>query len=125
MGKIRCPHVSRNTVLSFVDMQLFATPEVFTRYDEYINRKGLEALTDYNPCANAQCGSGGSVDFASDSFATCGSCETLTCVACKTRYHPGLTHAENMTALTKAAQATGSAHKRLEEETASQTFVDN
>jgi hypothetical protein len=123
-GNIRCPHASCKAVLSFNDMQSFAPLEVFARYDVYINRKGLEALSDYVPCANVQCGSGGIVDSAADSFATCSSCGVQTCVACKTRYHPGLTHGENMAALTEAEQGTERAQERVEEEAASQTFVN-
>jgi hypothetical protein len=111
-------------VLSFIDMQAFAPREVFTRYDEYSNRKGLEALTDYIPFANAQCGSGGSVDSASDSFALCSSCGTLTYIAYKTQYCPRVKHAENMAALTEAEQATDRVQEKLEEEVASQTFAD-
>ena len=121
---IACPHDSCTAMLCFDDMQLFAPPEIFARYDKYINKKGLAALNDYVECSNVQCDSGGIIDSVAHSFATCSLCGTQTCVTCKTQYHPGLTHAENLAVLREAEDASSRrAQERQEEEAASETFV--
>ena len=102
----------------------FAPPEIFNCYDEYVNKRGLEALSDYVPCSNVGCGSGGIVNSAIDSFATCSSCGIQTCVACRTRYHPGMTHAEHLAALKDVELDGERARERLEEERASEIFVE-
>src|SRR3954451_17775891 len=65
------------------------------------------------------------VDLAVDSFITCNLCNRQTCIMCKTTYHPGLMHAENLEALRRRAeQVTERAKERAREEAATQTFLD-
>ena len=96
--EIMCPFPDFGVALAHADMQRFAPKEVFARYDEFLNRKALEELPDYQQCSNAACNNGGFIDL-NDSFMTCASCATVTGITCKTRYHPGLTHAESLKAL--------------------------
>src|SRR5271156_4677048 len=59
---IACPHPGCKVVLDFHAIQKFGSTEVFTRYDDYLKGKALEALPEYVQCANRDCKSGGLVD---------------------------------------------------------------
>lgn len=115
---ITCPHIGCTAILGYHGMQNSASADLFARYDHYVNRKALESLPNYQPCASSTCQDGGFVD-DNDSFMTCTSCNTVTCISCKTKYHPGTTHAENLEAIKQKqeqAQSQRTKEKKREEQ---------
>jgi hypothetical protein len=118
---ITCPQVGCETVLSHADLQIFASVEVFERYDISTSRRVVEADPDFVPCPNPRCSSGGLVDAQSSLIFECSSCNSITCLKCKTADHPGLSHGQNLrsTALRNARTASN----KWQDEQATQELI--
>lgn len=76
-------------VLEHTDMDSFAAPYDFQRYDEFLTRKAMGEEGTYIQCAHGGCGNGGYADLSDISFFDCPACKRRTCVACNTPYHAG------------------------------------
>ena len=102
LDSIVCPIEACNATLSYNQMRMYATKEVFLRYDNEIARNALQGSEDYLECANVKCSHRGFVN-PEMSFITC-SCGTRTCVDCCTAWHPDQTHEENMAEIERAKE---------------------
>ena len=118
---IICPQIGCESVLSYVDLQTFASPEVFERYDTFINRQLVEADPDFVPCSNPRCSGGGIVDAQSGFFFACSDCNTTACLKCKTAYHPGLSHEQNIQNI--ASRNSSAALNQRQEEQATKELI--
>ncbi|KPI42478.1 E3 ubiquitin-protein ligase RNF14 [Cyphellophora attinorum] len=93
LDEITCPEPNCRALLSFGQMQEYASAEVFERYDSVLCQNALSGTEDYCKCSNPVCDGGGFFG-PQDSFITC-VCGAQTCVTCHTAGHPGLTHDES------------------------------
>ena len=80
-----------NATLDYREIQLFAAPHTFDRYDQFLLHQAMEgADSTYKRCASSGCNSGGWYDPATTSFIVCQSCQQRTCIDCDTSpYHSG------------------------------------
>jgi hypothetical protein len=80
-----------NATLDYREIQRFAAPHTFDRYDQFLLHQAMEgADSTYKRCASSGCNSGGWYDPATTSFIVCQSCQQRTCVDCDTSpYHSG------------------------------------
>jgi hypothetical protein len=101
LDEITCPEPNCHALLSFGQMQGYASAELFERYDSVLCHNALSGTEDYCKCSNPVCEAGGFFG-AQDSFITC-VCGAQTCVTCHTAGHPGLTHDENKGKIREAA----------------------
>lgn len=93
------------SVLSYEEVQRWASRETFEAYDSLCTRKILEKDKNFVLCANAECGSG---QFHSGGWENpiviCGSCGTKTCFIHRdTVWHEGLTCKEYAEAMNQRA----------------------
>jgi len=78
-----------DAVLQYKDMEKFAAPSDFERYNEFLTRRAMGDEETYILCAHPGCRSGGYADLKSISFFDCPVCRGRTCVTCHIRYHAG------------------------------------
>ena len=102
LDAIPCPEVSCNAFLSYYQMKNHAAPDSFQRYDAKLRQDFLASSNDYTKCARPDCLDGGFFD-GDDSYIIC-PCGANTCIACKTIWHPGVTHQENLEAIRVAEE---------------------
>jgi hypothetical protein len=90
--------------IDYKHMSMYASAEIFTRYDEYLNHRALQTTADFIPSANVNCTSGGTVDISTTTYMVCTACNTKTCTTCKTLWHPDVTHSENTDDIQRQAE---------------------
>ena len=87
-GTIRCWTPNCNENLSHSDVQLFATTEVFDRYDLALVHQLIHEEQTYLECAYADCDGRGWYDEAAGAmYAACVQCNRSTCIACNVPWH--------------------------------------
>lgn len=119
---IACPQTGCVATLSYTQMHQHAPHELFERYDMYITQKVVSASSDYLVCSSPSCQLGGFID-DNMSYMTC-HCGRRTCVACKTEWHPDLTHEDNMAAVRAEEELTASRKvAQTKEEKQSQQYI--
>jgi len=97
---ITCPHNECNQQLSHTDIQYFATPQQFERYDLVTMRRCLQSLPDFVWCAHRDCGSGQETEGAGAGKAIegglrglwlrCHACNRRTCLHHSCAMHEGM-----------------------------------
>jgi len=97
---ITCPHNECNQQLGHADIQHFATPRQFERYDLVIMRRCLQSLPDFVWCAHRDCGSGQETEGAGVGKAIegglrglwlrCHACNRRTCLHHSCAMHEGM-----------------------------------
>ena len=121
---ISCPVLGCSAILEHKDLRIFASTEVFNRYDTFISKQVMEGIEGFVSCSATACGDGGLVD-PNDTFFTCSSCRAVTCIQCNTPYHPGLTHEQNQQNQHDRAERESpqARQQRQEEEMASEDLI--
>jgi IBR domain, a half RING-finger domain len=114
LDAIPCPEPECMATLSYSQMQMYADPKTFARYDKYLSHQALKEFADYHPCTNPACDSGGFGDAMTTSYMICPDCTTSTCITCYTPWHPDISHEENQERIRQAEQDERAADTKLQ-----------
>ncbi|KAL9113482.1 MAG: hypothetical protein Q9227_002523 [Pyrenula ochraceoflavens] len=119
--RFSCPTCSQP--LQHCDMQMWAPPGLFERYDAYLVSKAMESDESIVACAIVTCDGYGICDLGFDSWVTCNKCEHRTCVGCRLEFHPGESCDEHRRRLDTEAQVAERDSEKKEEEAATARFL--
>ncbi|KAL1876430.1 hypothetical protein VTK73DRAFT_9296 [Phialemonium thermophilum] len=89
--RLKCPECPK--LLQFHDVQRYASPEDFVRYDTLATRAALKGIDDFRWCLSPTCESGQIHDRSCAKF-RCVACKAKHCVAHDVPWHSGETCAE-------------------------------
>ena len=86
---ITCPHANCPVLLLHQEVQLYATPETFARYDSLAVREALDGVPKFRWCLNPACQSG--QEHEDGYIFTCTECGHQSCVVHNIAWHEGET----------------------------------
>lgn len=124
LDQIPCPEPGCTASLSYEQMRLRAPLRIFHRYSVYINETALVRMPGYLECSSATCENAFIVGPAEQPrpHIRCSLCRQRTCVTCRTPWHPGLSHQENMENLQRQEEQRAAA-RRADQDVQSEELV--
>ena len=96
LDRIPCPELDCPATLGYEQMRLFAPLRIFYRYNAYINEAALARMHGYMECSDVNCENAVILEASDLPYMRCHACGQRTCTTCRTPWHDGFSHQENM-----------------------------
>lgn len=96
LDQIPCPELDCPATLGYEQMRLYAPLRIFHRYSAYINEAALAGMRGYMECSDVNCENSVILEASDLPYMRCDACGQRTCTTCRTPWHDGFSHQENM-----------------------------